>query len=157
MQAEDSDEDVVVRQYRYLLTTSTVDALEGIHVEAVSTMSDADRRMLLRGLSDAFATGRHVGAAEVEKVAHLIAAGGHRSARAWLGSLDPEFARRLAERILECEAAFGHLNGYAYWDGASTEPVEEAGPNDGFNPGANRYRTDADPRFNQGGGIGGGG
>lgn len=112
---------------------------------------------MLRGLSDAFATGRHVGAGEVKKVAHLVAAGGHRSARAWLGSLDPGFARQFAEHVLDCEASFGHLKGYAYWDGVSTEPVEEAGPNDGSNPSPNRYRADADPRFNQGGGFGGGG
>ncbi|GAB3079611.1 hypothetical protein GCM10027080_28830 [Pedococcus soli] len=153
----DGDEDVVVRQYRYLLSTATLDALEKVHEEVVVGMSDADRRALLGGLSDAFATGRHVEVVEHRKIAHLIAAGAHRHTRAWLDSLDPMFARRLAEKALDSEAAFGRLNGYAYWDGVSQEPVEDPGPNDGFDPGANRYRADADPRFKQGGGIGGGG
>lgn len=148
---------MVVRQYRYLLTTVTLDALERIHEEVVGGMSDADRRMLLRALSEAFATGRHVDAGEDRKIAHLIATGGHRHARAWLDSLDPALARQLAQGALDAEASFGRLNGYVYWDGVSAEPVEGPGPNDGFNPVANRYRADADPRLNQGNGIGGGG
>ncbi|MGO4341531.1 hypothetical protein [Pedococcus sp. 2YAF34] len=151
------DEDVVVRQYRYLLTTATVDALEGIHGEVLEALSETERRMVLRALSEAFATGGHVGVGEVGKIAHLVAAGAHRHCRAWIDSLDPAFARQLAKAALVAEASFGRLNGYAYWDGTSSEPVEAAGPNDGFNPKANRYRVDADPKFNQGGGIGGGG
>lgn len=54
------------------------------------------------------------------------------------------------------ESAFGHLNGYAEWDGASPDDAAEASPNDGFDPHANRYRVDSDPRFNVHGGGGGG-
>lgn len=158
-QDEGVAEDVVVRQYRYLLTTAPVDALEGLHAEVLGVMSDAQRRALLKGLSDAFATGGHVQADELRKVAHLVAVGAHRHPRAWIESLEPRFARHLAQAALEAEASYGRLNGYAYWDGTSPESVEAAGPNDGFNPSANRYRVDADPRFNVfgGGGIGGGG
>lgn len=147
-QPAEVDEDVIVRQYRYLLTTATLDALEKVHEEVVAGMSDADRGALLAGLSDAFATGRHVGAAETTKIAHLIAAGGHRHAHAWLAGLDPAFVRRLSERALDSEASFGRLNGYAYWDGVSAEPIEGPGPNDGFSANGNRRTADADPRFN---------
>ncbi|WP_406832304.1 hypothetical protein ABEG17_05620 [Pedococcus sp. KACC 23699] len=143
----DIDEDVVVRQYRYLLTTATVDALEGIHVEVLCGMPEGDRRMVLEALCDAFATGLHVGSDQVAKVAHLVAVGAHRAPRAWLASLDPAFARALAQEVLETEASFGRFNGYAQWDGVSPEPVEEAGPNDGFDPNANRRRIDLDPRL----------
>lgn len=146
-----------MRQYRYLLTTAPVDALEGIHIEVLDAMSEADRRAVLKGLSDAFATGGHVDPGELRKVAHLVAAGAHRRSRAWIESLHPQFARQLAQGALDAQASYGRLNGYAHWDGKSPEPVEAAGPNDGFRPGANRYRVDADPRFNEGGGIGGGG
>lgn len=135
-------EDVVVRQYRYLLTTATVDALEGIHLEVLSEMSEADRRRFLQALSDAFATGLHVGPDETAKVAHLIGVGAHRAPHTWLGSLDDVFARKVAEQVLQTEASFGRFNGYAFWDGASPEPVEEAGPNDGFDPDANRRYVD---------------
>ncbi len=146
---EIADEDVVVRQYRYLLTTVTLDALEQIHEEVVNGLSETDREQLLRGLSDAFATGRHTEAGETRKIAHLIAAGGHRHANAWLDSLDPEFAQRLSQGALDTEASFGRLNGYAYWDGASPEPVEGPGPNDGFDPSAKRYRADSNPGFSK--------
>ena len=147
----------MVRQYRYLLATATVDALEGIHAEVLEGMTETERRQVLRCLSEAFATGGHLGTGEVARIAHLVAAGAHRHARAWIDSLDVAFARQLAQAALDAEGSFGHLNGYAYWDGTSPGPAEDAGPNDGFNPRANRYHVDADPRFNQPGGIGGGG
>jgi len=152
-----ADEDVVVRQYRYLLATATLDALEGIHVEVLDAMPEVERIAVLRSLGDSFGTGGHLGAEQVGKIAHLVAVGGHRHPRAWIEGLGPELARRLAQGALDSEASFGRLNGYAFWDGTSAEPVEQAGPNDGFDPSANRYRVDADPRFNMGGGIGGGG
>ena len=150
----DVAEDVVVRQYRYLLTTAPVDALEGIHVEVLDSLPEADRGRLLRALTDAFATGRHVDGGETAKVAHLVAVGAHRSPRAWLESLGATFARRLAAGVLDTEASFGCFNGYAAWDGESPEPVEEAGPNDGFDPKGKRYRVDSDPRFYVYGAIG---
>lgn len=139
------------------MTTATVDALEGIHTEVLDAMSDPERLTVLHGLGEAFGTGGHLGTGQVGKIAHLVAVGGHRHPRAWIQGLDAGFARTLARAALDAEASFGRLNGYAYWDGTSAEPVEQAGPNDGFDPRANRYRVDADPRFNMGGGIGGGG
>lgn len=147
----------MVRQYRYLLATAPVDALEGIHVEMLDAMSGAQRGLVLQALGDAFGTGRHLGADEVRKIAHLIATGAARHPRAWLEGLPPAVARELAEDALNSEAAFGRLNGYVDWDGTSAEPTDHTGPNDGFDPTANRYRVDADPRFNEPGGIGGGG
>src|SRR5690348_945016 len=85
--AVDVAEDVVVRQYRYLLTTASVDALQGIHVEVMGSLSVADRARVLGALLDAFATGRHVDATETDKVAHLVAVGAHRAPLAWLDSL----------------------------------------------------------------------
>jgi hypothetical protein len=117
-------------------------------------LPEADRVRLLRALSDAFATGRHVAVGETAKVAHLIAVGAHRSPRAWLESLGRSFARRLAAGVLDTEASFGCFNGYAAWDGLSPEPVEEAGPNDGFDPKGKRYSVDRDPRIYVYGAIG---
>ncbi|GAB3077596.1 hypothetical protein [Pedococcus soli] len=153
--AVDVAEDVVVRQYRYLLTTASVDALQGIHVEVMGSLSVADRARVLGALLDAFATGRHVDATETDKVAHLVAVGAHRAPLAWLDSLGRTFARRLAAGVLDTEASFGRFNGYAAWDGESPEPVEDPGPNDGFDPrgvgdaSTARYRTrvNRDPRI----------
>lgn len=138
----DVAEDVVVRQYRYLLTTATVDALEGIHREVLGEMVVQDRRRCLQALSDAFVTGLHVGAEETAKVAHLVAVGAHRAPDAWLASLEHVFARRVAEAVLQSEASFGRFNGYAFWDGESPEPERKTGPNDGFDPNANRRRVE---------------
>ena len=87
-----------LRERMALLKGLSLDALEQIHEEVVSGLSETDREQLLRGLSDAFATGRHSAAGETRKIAHLIAAGGHRHANAWLDSLDPEFAQHLTHR-----------------------------------------------------------
>lgn len=149
-------EDMLVRQYRYLLTTAPLDVCEGVHVEVVAGMSETDRGAMLRAVAQAFGTGRHVGADETTKLAHLVAAGAHRSPDGWIGSLDAGLARRVAEAALDAEGSFGRLNGYADWDGASPDGVAEASPNDGFDPNANRYRVDSDPRFNINGGGGGG-
>ena len=119
-QPDQRDDDLLVRQYRYLLATATVDALEAIHVEVLEGMTETERRQVLKSLAEAFATGGHLGPGEVSRIAHLVAAGAHRHPRAWTDSLDAASARQLAQAALDSE-------GYA------------------------------DPRFNQPGGIGGGG
>lgn len=152
------EEDPLVRQYRYLLSTAPVDVIEGIHREVVGDMPRVDREAFGRAVHEAFGTGSHVDASSTDKLAHLAAAGAHRSPRSWLASLDESFSHRLAASALAAEATFGRLNGYVDWDGSSPDATVEPGPNDGFDPNANRHRVEADPRrYASGeGGFGGG-
>lgn len=47
----DADEDVLVRQYRYLLTAAPLDVSGGVHAEVLAGMSQTDRGELLRAVA----------------------------------------------------------------------------------------------------------
>lgn len=140
--SEGSSEDPVLRQYRYVLTTGSVDALVGAHKEALQRISGVDRRAVLQAVRETFNTGHHLSADDVSGLAHLVTVGAHRSPGAWTTGLPATVARRLAGSALVAESSFGLLGGYASWDGLSPGEPEGASPNDGFSPKRNRQLPD---------------
>jgi hypothetical protein len=63
----------------------------------------------------------------------------------------------LAARVLESEASFGLLGGYAHWDGAEPEPPDDSLWRDGgFTPQVGQGDPRNDPRVGKGFSYGGG-
>ena len=128
----DDHEDVVVRQYRFLLRTAPVDALEVAHVQALSELGDDARAALLRAVQTALVCGLRLSTDQPERLAHLITLGERRVPGAFLGALEGHWARELADRVVLAEASFGLFGGYAAWDGLDPEPPEEVWVEDEF-------------------------
>jgi len=119
------DEDPVVRQYRYLLRSAPLDALEHVHLEALARLAHEDRAAVLRTVQDQLVTGSRLEPEDVPALTRLVVLGERRSPGALLGHCDPAVLRRLADLALVSEAAFGLLTGYAAWDGLDPEPAPE--------------------------------
>jgi hypothetical protein len=129
------EEDLVVRQYRYLLRTAPPDALEAAHSEAIAAMAEEHRQQLLDTVRATFLVGDHVSVTEGDKIAHLVVIGERRMPSALLAALPPAVFRDLAARVLDSEASFGLLGGYAAWDGNDPEPEDDSvWAGDGFDP-----------------------
>jgi hypothetical protein len=122
------DEDVVVRQYRFLLRTAPVDALEAAHVEALDEMGEDGRAAVLRGIQTGLVAGLRLTPDRVRPLAHLITLGERRAPGAFIGACEPHTLRELADRVVVAEASFALFSGYAGWDG--TEPVIDPGVDD---------------------------
>jgi hypothetical protein len=141
------EEDLLVRQYRYLLRTAPPDALEAAHTEALMAMTEEHRQWVLDTVRATFLVGDHLSVTEPGKIAHLVVNGERRSPSALLAALPPVVATDLATRVLDSEASFGLLGGYAAWDGQDPDPVDDslwaAG---GFNPRAGQVDPRNDPR-----------
>ena len=160
--AADVPEDPVVRQYRYLLRTAPADALEAAHTEAIPLLSEAHQASLLATLRTSLLVGDHLTTSDHAKIAHLVTAGERRSPGALLTGLPPEVLQDLAASVLESEASFGLLGGYAGWDGAEPQqPDCSEWADGGFYPKAGSWDSRNDPRvvreFHAPGGWGGGG
>jgi hypothetical protein len=117
------DEDVVVRQYRYLLRTAPGDAMEHAHVEALEALDENFRAAVLRAVQSGLVAGMRLTPEHVHPLAHLIALGERRRPGAFLAACDERALRALAELAVVAEASFGLFGGYAAWDGA--EPVTD--------------------------------
>ena len=117
----------MVRQYRYLLRTAPVDALEHVHLEALARMAPEDRAAVLRTVQEQLVTGLRLEPDDVPALTRLVVLGERRSPGALLRHCDPAVLRRLADFALVSEAAFGLLTGYAEWDGFDPEPAPEEG------------------------------
>lgn len=115
-------EDPVVRQYRFLLRTAPVDALEAAHVEALGALEADDRLAVLGTVQSVLVAGLRLGVDDVRAVAHLVTSGERRVPGALLTSCPQPVLRRLADKVIYSEAAFGLFGGYAGWDGAEPEP-----------------------------------
>jgi hypothetical protein len=114
-----------VRQYRYLLRTAPVDALEHAHLEALTAVGSSDREVVLRTVQDQLVSGLRLQPDDVPALARLVVLGERRSPGSVLRHCDAEVLRRLGHAALTSEAAFGLLNGYAAWDGRDPEPAPE--------------------------------
>jgi len=125
-------EDVVVRQYRYLLRTAPADALEVAHVQALSELDDNARAAVLRAVQTALVCGLRLSFDQPRQLAHLITFGERRVPGAFLGALERHWKRELADHVVLAEASFGLFGGYAAWDGADPEPPEEVWADDEF-------------------------
>jgi hypothetical protein len=128
----DDLEDVVVRQYRFLLRTAPVDALEAAHRQALDELGDDARAAVLRAVQTALVCGLRLSIDQPERLAHLITLGERRVPGAFLRALEEHWRRRLADRVVLAEASFGLFGGYAAWDGVEPEPPEEVWVEDEF-------------------------
>jgi hypothetical protein len=131
-------EDVVVRQYRFLLRTAPADALEMAHVEALSGLRWRERGNVLTAVQEGLVAGLRLHRDQVRALAHLVTLGERRVPGAFLGALDPSTLRHLADRVVVAEASFGLFGGYAAWDGSDPVAAEEPWTDSGF---AERWRT----------------
>ncbi|WP_345502931.1 hypothetical protein [Pedococcus ginsenosidimutans] len=131
-------EDVVVRQYRYLLRTAPADALEVAHVEALPQLRWRERGLVLAAVQDGLVAGLRLDRDQVRALAHLVTLGERRSPGAFLAAVDPVTLRHLADLVVVAEASFGLFGGYATWDGSDPVAPEEPWTDSGF---AERWRT----------------
>jgi hypothetical protein len=117
-------EDQIVRQYRYLLRTAPLDALESAHHEALEGLSEDVRSRVLAAVQDGLVAGQRLGAGDVKALARLVTLGERRNPRGFLDACDPATLQALAGAVNVAEASFGLFAGYAAWDGvdpASTD------------------------------------
>lgn len=118
-------EDQTVRQYRYLLRTAPLDALEAAHVEALSAIEPLHRETVLRTVQAELVAGAHLHPHDVAPLAHLMTLGERRSPGVLTGSLPEPALAALAQALITSEPAFGLFSGYASWDGVDPEPPSE--------------------------------
>lgn len=136
-------EDPVVRQYRFLLRTAPIDALEAAHVEVLPRLSAGDREGVLVGVQRGLSAGGRLGADQVDRLAHLVANGERRDPGAFLRACPSDVLQVLAAGVVGSEAVFGLFGGYAAWDGADPEPAgHEAWMDAGFNPDSGRWNIE---------------
>lgn len=128
-------EDQAVRQYRYLLRTAPVDALEAAHTQALLRLSDAARAELLRTVQDILVTGMRLTPSDINSLGHLMTLGERRTPGALVSAYSPEPLHSLATEVIGSEAVFGLFGGYALWDGADPEAADEAAETDYEHPG----------------------
>lgn len=120
-----ANEDPVVRQYRFLVRTAPLDALEAVNVEALTALDGAGRSTVLTTVQEQLVAGLRLQPDNVPAIARLVTLGERRSPGALLRHCPAGALRRLADAALASEAAFGLLTGYADWDGADPEPSKE--------------------------------
>ena len=121
----DDPEDQTVRQYRYLLRTAPLDALEAAHSEALSAVGPAHRQVILQTVQAELVAGAHLDADDVGPLAHLVTLGERRSPGVLTSSLAGPALGALAGAVIHSEPAFGLFAGYASWDGVDPIPPEE--------------------------------
>jgi hypothetical protein len=122
------NEDQSVRQYRYLLRTAPLDALEHAHVEVLGAMARSRRAEVLAGVQRGLVAGLRLGPDDVGKIAHLLTKGERRRPGDFLRACPQSALIPLAEGTIVAESSFGLFSGYAAWDGA--EPAVDEGVDD---------------------------
>ncbi len=118
-------EDQSVRQYRFLLRTMPLDALEEAHVEALAAMARSRRSIVLRAVQHGLVAGLRLDPDAVRPIAHLIALGERRRPGEFLAACPRPVLVHLADRVIVAEASFGRFGGYAAWDGFDPVPPPE--------------------------------
>lgn len=143
-----------MRQYRFLLRTAPVDALEHAHAEALGAMQRPVRAAVLTGVHRGLVAGLRLDPDDTRRIAHLLVSGERRHPGDFLRACPLDALRLLAEGVLAAEASFGLFGGYAAWDG--TEPAAEHGEweQGGFDPKVGRWAPADDPRITATGGGG---
>ena len=122
-------EDQSVRQYRFLLRTMPLDALEAAHIEALAPLPRSRRSIVLRAVQYGLVTGLRLTPDDVVRIAHLVTVGERRRPGDFLRACPAPVLLTLAEGVIVAEASFGRFGGYAGWDGLDPEP-EEGGVDD---------------------------
>jgi hypothetical protein len=133
-------EDPVVRQYRYLLATSSADALQAAHLEALEGLTDSGRGAVLRAVQDSFVAGDRLRPEDTAAVARLLVHGERRLPGEFRRACEPHVLGALAAGVVTSDAAFGLLTGYEDWDGEDRAPADP-----GVDHGGGRGRDDTDP------------
>lgn len=117
-----------MRQYRFLLRTAPLDALEAAHVEALAPMWRSRRSVVLRAVREGLLAGARLDPDDVGPMAHLIALGERRRPGDFLRACPRAVLTPLAGAVILSEAMFGRFGGYAAWDGHEPAPeLAEAG------------------------------
>jgi len=146
----------VVHQYRFLLRTAPLDAVEAAHAEALATLDPTARRAVLEAVRRGLVAGQRLGPDDVQQLAHLVAVGERREPNAFLRACPAASLLGLAEAVLASESSFGLLNGYASWDGEDPQPEDDSAWRDaGYNPDSGRWNLDRHVPIDWGGGGGG--
>ena len=130
----DQPEDQAVRQYRYLLRTAPLDALQAAHHEALGQLEEPQRALVLAAVRDGLVAGQRLTTGDTSAIARLVSIGERRDPRAFLDACAPSALHALAEGVLQAEAAFGLFAGYAAWDGSDPAP-RDLGVDHGGTPG----------------------
>lgn len=120
------DEDQTVRQYRFLLRTAPLDALEAGHVEALTPMWRSRRSVVLRAVQEGLVAGARLDPDDVRRLAHLIVLGERRRPGDFLAACPRAVLTPLAGSVILSEAMFGRFGGYAAWDGAEPDLTEDS-------------------------------
>ena len=156
-----SDEDPVVRQYRFLLREASPDAVEVAHTEALPRLKDEQRQLVLSAVQRGLVAGQRLHPDDTAQIAHLIVLGERRTPNAFLSACEPGTLSALSLAVIHSEACFGLFGRYAAWDGADPEPEDQtAWANAGFNPDSGRWNIARNPNPTSGGAdrpVGGGG
>ena len=121
---ERAQEDQALRQYRFLLRTAPLDALQAAHHQALDRLTEGDRARILTAVQDGLVAGQRLGPGHTAAMARLISIGEHRNPRGFLDACDSTALGLLAQAVNQAEAVFGLFSGYAAWDGAEPEPTE---------------------------------
>ncbi|TPG14948.1 hypothetical protein [Pedococcus bigeumensis] len=125
MPPREGPEDQTVRQYRYLLRTAPLDALEAAHIDALAAIDPAHREVVLRTVQAELVAGAHLRPDDITPLAHLATLGERRSPGVLTRSVPAPALTALADAVINSEPAFGLFSGYAAWDGLDPEPPEE--------------------------------
>jgi hypothetical protein len=139
--ATQQPEDQAVRQYRYLLRTAPLDALQAAHHEGLDQLDEGRRALVLGAVRNGLVAGQRLTAGDTGAIARLVSIGERRDPRAFLDACDPAALHDLADAVISAEAAFGLFAGYAAWDGSDPAPRDA-----GVDHGGGRQRSlDDDP------------
>jgi hypothetical protein len=125
-------ESQLVRQYRFLLRTAPLDALEEAHVEVLGAMPRTRRLGVLQAVQDGLVVGLRLTADHVRPIAHLVILGERRRPGDFLRACAPSVLFHLADAVIVSEAMFGRFGGYAGWDGLEPELADERWEDGGF-------------------------
>ena len=135
-----SDEDPVVRQYRFLLREASPDAVEVAHTEALPRLTEDQRQAVLSAVQRGLVAGQRLKPDDSTPIAHLIVLGERRAPNAFLSSCDPATLLALSQAVIHSEACFGLFGQYAGWDGADPQPEDTSAWADaGFNPDSGQW------------------
>jgi hypothetical protein len=149
-----TDENPVVRQYRFLLRRASPGAVEVGHAEALPRLQDEERRVILSAVQRGLVAGERLRPHDTSQIAHLIVLGERRSPNAFLSACEPETLLPLAQAVSRSEACFGLFGPYAAWDGADPDPEQDSAWADGgFNPDTGRWDPSHDGKAKESGYI----
>jgi hypothetical protein len=145
-----SDEDPVVRQYRFLLREASPDAVEVAHREALALLREEQRRVILSAVQQGLVAGQRLQPRDTDQIAHLIVLGERRSPNAFLSACEPGTLLALSQAVIHSEATSGLFARYAAWDGADPETIEDTS-GAGFDPKVGQRDPGDDLRITGGG------